>query len=51
MQDVLTSLIVDLNFMKKMSAKFNLSPLIFVAPSLLSWNFALNITKLELNRC
>ena len=47
MQDVLTSLVVAMDFMKKMSANFYLSSLKFVTPASLSWNFTLNIIKIE----
>ena len=48
MQNVLTSLVVAIDFMKKMSSNFYLNPLKFVTPASLSWNFTLNITKIKL---
>ena len=38
MQDVLTSLAVDIDFMKNMRAKFNLNHLNFVALPAFHWN-------------
>ena len=48
MQDVLTSLAVDINFTKNMSPKFNLNPLNFVTLGLFSCESTQKITKTEL---
>lgn len=45
--DVLTTLAIDQDFTKKMSAKFNLKPLNFVALALYSRECTLKITKIE----
>lgn len=47
-QDALTSLAVDIDFMKTVRAKFNLNPLNFVTLTSLSWECTLKITKNEL---
>ena len=47
-QDALTSLAVDIDFMKTVRAKFNLNPLNFATLTSLSWECTLKITKNEL---
>ena len=48
MQDVLISFAVNVDFMKNMSAKFNLNPLSFVTFGSFSLECALKINKIEL---
>ena len=48
MQDGLTSLAVNIDFMKKMSGKFDSSPSKFGTRASFSWDCALKITKTEL---
>ena len=47
-QDVLTSLTVDIDLMKTVSAKCNLNHLNYVMLALFSWECTLKITKMEL---
>lgn len=48
MEDVLTSLTLDIDFMKKLSPNFNLNSLNFVTFDSLLWECALKVTKIEL---
>lgn len=47
MQDVLTWLAVDADFIKNISTKSDLSPLNFVTIALFSWECAPKITKID----
>ena len=49
MEDVLTSLTLDIDFMKKLSPNFNLNSLNFVTFDSLLWECALKVTKIELD--
>ena len=48
MQDVLISLAVNIDFMKNMPPKFDFNPLNFVTLASFSWEYALKMTKIEL---
>ena len=48
MRDVLTLLVVNIDFIKNLSAKFNLTPVKFIVLGLYSWECTLKITEIEL---
>ena len=48
MEDVLTSLTLEIDFIKKLSPNFNLNYLNFVTFDSLLWECALKVTKIEL---
>ena len=48
LQNVLTSLAVDIEFMKNISAKINVKLLNFLALALLSWGNTLKVIKVQL---
>ena len=48
MRDVLTLLVVNIDFMKNLSAKFNLNSVTFAVLGLHSWECSLKITEIEL---
>lgn len=48
MQDGITSLTFDTDYIKRMSAKFNSNLSKFVTRALFSWDCALTITRIEL---
>ena len=47
-QDVSMSVVADIDFMKTVSAKFNLNPVDFVMLASFSWECALKITRIEM---